>query len=78
MFYETDTCRTGGKFFYISDIEHGVGAQKPQAIRSFMFGNDHNYMRRPSFIYSKCIDNTEKMITIKEGNTTETNERERL
>eukprot|EP00644_Phytophthora_capsici_P002830 jgi/Phyca11/124799/e_gw1.55.277.1 len=61
MFYETETCRTGGKFFYISDIGESVGAhtfEKPQAIRSFMFGKDHDYMRRPTFINTKCTDNT--------------------
>ncbi|ETK85735.1 hypothetical protein L915_09546 [Phytophthora nicotianae] len=41
IFYETDTCRTGGKYFYISDVADAIGTHTldtPQAIRSFMFG----------------------------------------
>ncbi|KAG3118960.1 hypothetical protein PI124_g3095 [Phytophthora idaei] len=58
MFYETDTCRTGGKYFYIPDVADVVGTHtfdSPQAIRSIMFGKGDDYARRPSFIYGECF-----------------------
>ncbi|KAF1776763.1 N-terminal acetyltransferase A, auxiliary subunit [Phytophthora cactorum] len=47
MFYETDTCRTGGKYFYISDVADVVGTHtfdSPQAIQSIMFGKPFDYV----------------------------------
>ncbi|ETM45586.1 hypothetical protein L914_09408 [Phytophthora nicotianae] len=57
IFYETTTCRTGGKYFYISDVakENGTHTLKtPIAIRSFMVGTTNDYMRRPSRIVNSC------------------------
>jgi hypothetical protein len=54
----TDTCRTGGKFFYISDVAKVNGSHKfskAQAVRSFMFGDNNDYARRPRLISSKCV-----------------------
>ncbi|GMF18262.1 unnamed protein product [Phytophthora lilii] len=58
IFYEMDTCRTGGKFFYMSRVADINGTHKfesPQAIRSVMIGEYDYYTRRPSVIYSRCI-----------------------
>ncbi|KAG6958083.1 hypothetical protein JG688_00010676 [Phytophthora aleatoria] len=59
IFYETETCRTGGKYFYISDVAEVDGThtlQTPTAIRSFMVGTNNAYMRRPSRIVSTCVE----------------------
>ncbi|KAE9242805.1 hypothetical protein PF004_g6450 [Phytophthora fragariae] len=71
MFYETDTCRTGGKFFYISDVGTTKGAhnfQSPQAIRSFMIGKN-DYARRPFLTYSACIAAKERATTTDGNNS---------
>ncbi|KAG7375203.1 hypothetical protein PHYPSEUDO_002593 [Phytophthora pseudosyringae] len=58
-FYETDTCRTGGKFFYISDVAEVNGSHTfhtPQVIRSYMVGTDNDYARRPAHTVSNCAE----------------------
>ncbi|OWZ23310.1 hypothetical protein PHMEG_0001818 [Phytophthora megakarya] len=61
IFYETNTCRTGGKYFYISDVAKVNGTHTfkvPQAIHSFMIGANNDFARRPSRIITSC--NTER------------------
>ncbi|KAH7484659.1 hypothetical protein KRP22_005822 [Phytophthora ramorum] len=71
MFYETDTCRIGGKYYHISDVGTEQGShtfKTSQAIRSFMIGKDNDYSRRPSVIACSCCTAEERAI-LKETST---------
>ncbi|EGZ17635.1 hypothetical protein PHYSODRAFT_500422 [Phytophthora sojae] len=70
MFYTTDTCRTAGKFYYISEVGQVNGThsfRSPQAIRSFMIG-ENDYGRRPSFIRNACNYAMERVFTTDDEN----------
>ncbi|EEY54701.1 uncharacterized protein PITG_22136 [Phytophthora infestans T30-4] len=60
IFYETETCQTGGKnHYYISGVVENDGThafQTPAAIRSYMVGTIDDHKRRPSRIVSSCVE----------------------
>ncbi|EGZ17637.1 hypothetical protein PHYSODRAFT_502203, partial [Phytophthora sojae] len=66
-YYETETCRTGGKFFYISDVGTVNGThnfKSSQAIRSFMLGENNGYARPPSIAFPACVTAKERATTM--------------